>query len=109
VTASPDRTIGARALPYDECCWCGRRWALPRTACPECGTPEPRRRTAAGRGRVTAVTVVHPGSGEPYTLVLVDLDEGVRVMGRAADGVVVGARVEVRFVEGLPSFEIAEG
>lgn len=56
-----------------------------------------------------AVTVVHPGAGEPYPLVLIDLDEGVRVMGRAEPGLVVGSRVEVRFVDGVPSFVDGNG
>ena len=109
MSGRPDRTTGAALLAYDECRSCGRRWALPRTGCPACGTPDPHRRAATGRGLVAAVTVVHPSSGEPYSLILVDLDEGVRVMGRAAPGLVVGARVRAAFPDGVPTYGADDG
>lgn len=92
------------ALSFDECPACGRRWTLPRTGCPACGATGPRRRASAGLGRVAAASVVHPPAGEPYTLVLVDLDEGVRAMGRATARVVVGARVRADLAGGVPTF-----
>jgi uncharacterized OB-fold protein len=60
-------------------------------------------RVSAGRGTVYAVTVAHPrGESEPYNIVLVDLDEGFRMMSSVAGDlpVVIGARVEVRWREG---------
>ena len=111
MTAQPDWTTGAALLVYDECRSCGRCWALPRAGGPACGNPAPRRRAATGRGLLAAVTVVHPWSArsgeqpvEPYSLVLVDLDEGVRMMGRATPGLVVGARVRAEFADGVPIF-----
>jgi uncharacterized protein len=58
-------------------------------------------RVSAGRGTVYAVTVIHPRGGEDYNIVLVDLDEGFRVMATVVEGgpVVIGARVEVRWRE----------
>jgi uncharacterized OB-fold protein len=59
-------------------------------------------RVSAGQGAVYAVTVVHPrGDAEAYNIVLVDLDEGFRMMSTVVgDGpVVIGARVEVRWRE----------
>lgn len=97
-------------LCLDECRGCARRWALPRVACPHCGTPDPRRLPAEGTGTVAALTVVHraPRGGNhpptPFALVLVDLDEGVRVMGRATGVAVVGERVAVGFPDGVPCF-----
>lgn len=88
---------------YDECPSCGLRWTLPRTGCPACGAA-PRRRASSGRGRVAAVSVVHPASGEPYVLVLVDLDEGVRAMGRASTAVPIGCRVRAGGAGGVPTF-----
>ncbi|GAA4910425.1 acyl-CoA-associated DUF35 OB-fold domain-containing protein [Actinomycetospora succinea] len=90
-------------LAYDECPSCGRRWTLPRTGCPSCGA-EPRRCASAGLGTVAAVSVVHPSSGDPYVLVLVDLDDGVRAMGRGAPGLAVGHRVRARPDAGIPTF-----
>lgn len=92
------------ALAYDECAACGARWSLPRTACPHCGASPPRRQESAGSGRVGAVSVVHPASGAPYVLVLVDLDEGVRAMGRGVPGLAVGDRVSAGSADGVPTF-----
>ncbi|MCE3550647.1 OB-fold domain-containing protein [Pseudonocardia sp. RS11V-5] len=105
-----DWTAGEPQVCFDECRSCARRWPLPRAACPHCGTPDPQRRGAAGTGTVAALTVVHrapegaPHPPTPFALVLVDLDEGVRVMGRAAGVSAVGERVAVGFPDGVPSF-----
>jgi uncharacterized OB-fold protein len=49
---------------------------------------------SAGRGAVYSTTVVHRPGEDPYNVCLVDLDEGVRVMGR---------------VEGLPPADVTIG
>jgi uncharacterized OB-fold protein len=52
------------------------------------------------RGVVYATTVVRPRGEEPYNVCLVDLDDGVRVMGRveglAPQDVTIGLRVQGR-------------
>jgi uncharacterized OB-fold protein len=52
------------------------------------------------RGVVYATTVVHRPDEEPYNVCLVDLDDGVRVMGRvegpAPTEVAIGLRVQAR-------------
>jgi len=52
------------------------------------------------RGVVHATTVVRPRGEEPYNVCLVDLDNGVRVMGRveglAPQDVTIGLRVQGR-------------
>ena len=72
-------------------------------------------RVSAGRGTVYAVTVVHPrGEHKAYNIVLVDLDEGFRMMSTVTEGgpAVIGARVEVRWREGedapVPVFAVVE-
>jgi hypothetical protein len=74
-------------------------------------------RVSAGRGTVYATTVVRPRGGEAYNLVLVDLDEGFRMMSRvvgvAPEAVAIGARVALSWEDGddgvpLPVFEVAE-
>jgi uncharacterized OB-fold protein len=54
--------------------------------------------TSAGAGVVYATTVVRRPDEEPYNVCLVDLDEGVRVMGRvegpAPEHVAIGLRVQ---------------
>lgn len=64
-------------------------------------------RVSAGQGTVYAATVAHPrGDSDPYNIVLVDLDEGFRMMsavvGAEGGPVVIGARVEVAWREGDP-------
>ncbi len=54
-----------------------------------------------GAGTVYSVTVISPRDSEPYALVLVDLDEGFRMMSRvvdvAAESVAIGDRVSADF------------
>ncbi|HEX5923111.1 MAG TPA: OB-fold domain-containing protein [Baekduia sp.] len=62
-------------------------------------------RVSAGLGTVYATTVARPrGDGEAYNIVLVDLDEGFRMMsavvGIAPEDVVVGARVRLAWRDG---------
>ena len=101
----PDWTQGAPRLCYDVCAACGATHAFPRPFCPRCGSDQIERREASGFGIVASVTdVARAPSKElkafaPYTLALVDLDVGVRVMGHGEKGLQIGARVNVRFRE----------
>ena len=65
--------------------------------------------TSAGAGVVYATTVVHRPGEDPYNVCLVDLDEGVRAMGRveglSAQDVTIGLRVQARTGEdGVPVY-----
>jgi uncharacterized OB-fold protein len=55
---------------------------------------------SAPTGVVYATTVVHRRGEDPYNVCLVDLDEGVRVMGRVEGleptAVTIGLRVQAR-------------
>jgi len=57
-------------------------------------------RVSAGKGTVHAVTVINPRGEPPYNVVLVDMDEGFRLMSRVedvpADAVRIGMRVRSR-------------
>ena len=99
-----DWTQGAARLVVSTCRACAHRWYLPRDACPSCGDTNVEGNPAAGSGVVAAAATVHrhalaasPDSG-PIGIVLVDLDEGVRVMGRAEPGMTVGAAVRLNFI-----------
>jgi hypothetical protein len=67
-------------------------------------------RVSAGLGTVYATTVARPRGGEAYNLVLVDLDEGFRMMSRvrgvAPEDVAIGTRVQVAWEGELPVFEV---
>ena len=76
-------------------------------------------RVSAGRGTVYSTSVVRPRNAAPYGVVLIDLDEGFRMMSRvvgiAAEDVTIGLRVRLAWEDGadpeappLPVFEAAE-
>jgi uncharacterized OB-fold protein len=76
---------GKLMLPW--CRACERPFWYPRATCPRCLGDTVEWRQASGDGAVYAVSVQHrPGPGRdaadgPYAVALIDLDEGVRVMG----------------------------
>lgn len=93
-------------LRVQRCGACGERRHPPGPACPRCGALEPTYDVVSGRGTVYSY-VVHrhppvPGKELPILLVLVELDEGVRMVGELLDAepedVKIGAPVEVAWV-----------
>ena len=77
----------------------GRAVFYPRVVCPYSGSTELEWRVASGLGTVYATTVTHPfQAGEPYNIVLVDCDEGFRMMSRVEGidpmAVKIGMRVK---------------
>jgi uncharacterized OB-fold protein len=72
------------AAPY--CLRCAAFFFYPRAACPRCWSTDLEWRVLSGRGKVASYTLVErtpPGSPieAPFFVVLVDLDEGIRMMG----------------------------
>jgi uncharacterized OB-fold protein len=92
-------------LRYQACSACQAAQTLARYACRRCGSTRLEWRKAAGRGVVYATTVVSRAPSDdfralvPYTLALVDLEEGARVMGHAAPGIAIGERVLAGYFE----------
>lgn len=84
---------------------CGARHWYPRAHCPRCGSPETEWVHSAGRGRIHSYTTIHRAQQAsfrdrvPYTLALVDLDEGPRILGflDGGAGVTVGTAVTAGF------------
>lgn len=88
------------ALAYQVCESCNRAVFQPRVNCPYCGGVRLQWRTSAGWGRVYSCTEVHSPQGV-YNVVLVDLDEGFRMMSTvlgATPG--IGQRVKGRVEAG---------
>lgn len=91
--------LAAGRLRYQRCEACGNALTGRRYACTRCGSSSLAWCDAAGTGTVYAVSTVHRAPTEafralaPYTLVLVDLDEGPRMMAHGAPGLAIGARV----------------
>src|ERR687886_2653007 len=89
-------------LGYQRCADCADAVFYPRVLCPVCGSGALEWRESAGRGTVYATTAMYSRNRDPRNVVLVDLDEGFRMMSRVedvpAEEVEIGARVrfEVR-------------
>jgi uncharacterized OB-fold protein len=96
----------------------GRHVFYPRVAEPVTGARDLEWVPASGLGTVHAVTVMRPKPPQqPYNVVLVDLDEGPRMMSRvegvAPEAVRIGMRVRARIAmqddKPLVVFDVAEG
>ena len=82
-------------LLIPHCNACGSAFWYPRATCPVCLSEDLDWRVSAGTGEVHAVSVMARGD-DPYAVVLVDLDEGVRLMSNTTvPDVEVGARVRL--------------
>ena len=92
-------------LRYQRCQGCGRLQFYPRPFCAVCGERSLSWLVSAGFGTVysRAEIIRSPfaafDSLAPYTMALIDLDEGVRMMGHAAPNVAIGNRVTTAFRE----------
>jgi uncharacterized OB-fold protein len=97
------RDADENRLAYQECQDCGKRIAFVRPFCCRCGSASLAWKAAAGEGRVVAHTVLHRAPTAdykprlPYAVALVDLAEGLRVMGHAAPDLRVGDQVRLSF------------
>jgi uncharacterized protein len=106
-----------RRLVMQRCTACEQVVWYPRHTCPGCGGSDLAWEELAGTGTIHAVSVHHrsplPALADrtPYAVVLVDLDEGARLMSNVFGAVPeVGARVRVTWeplADGrhLPLFE----
>ena len=100
-------------LTFQKCAKCGTIRHYPRPACDRCTSMDVTWVDASGRGKVHSWTVAHHAfhhglkADVPYTMVTVDMEEGVRMQAqlrgrdgspiRDAAGVQIGTPVEVRF------------
>ena len=94
------RHLKSGVLVFQRCAGCGAALFYPRVLCPACGSADLAWETSSGRGVVYATTAVYRREGDPYNVVLVDLEEGFRMMSRIegvpAERVEVGTRVKLR-------------
>jgi len=107
----------AGELRYQRCSTCAALQPYPRAFCLRCGATVMEWRAATGKGTVYALTRVERAPSDefralaPYVIVLVDLDEGYRMMAHSVPGLAIGDRVRVCFFEHggrhLPRFEAA--
>ncbi|MCR2799328.1 zinc ribbon domain-containing protein [Microbacterium sp. zg-Y818] len=116
---APWATFAARRaegrIPFQHCWSCERAVFYPRVLCPHCGSVELEWRDSAGVGVVYSATYLPARDGGGRHVLLVDLDEGFRVMGSATDDAgayAIGSRVrgavDVGNPEAEPRFVFAE-
>src|SRR5512146_1998020 len=95
----------AGELRYQRCGDCAAVQMHARAHCQRCGGADLQWRAAKGTGTVYAQTSVERAPTEdfralaPYVILLVDLDEGCRMMAHGARGLAIGERVRVHFFE----------
>lgn len=86
--------LEAGRLELPRCITCQRTFFPPQATCPFCGSPEWERIEASGRGHLYSWVIAHKpfdanfAKDVPYTIVAVELDEGVRLLGRCRGDVV---------------------
>jgi hypothetical protein len=102
IQARHQQALDQGSFLIQRCGACQNHIYFPRVLCPHCGAADPELVVPGGGGTVHAVTTVKrkPDAGGDYNVCLVDLDEGVRLMGRveglAPAAVTIGLRVRAR-------------
>lgn len=106
---------GEGRLLYQRCPACGHRQFYPRAACTACGA-DPEWAEASGRGEVHTFTIVRqfgapPFKDElPYVVAMIELEEGVRMMGNVTgcdvEAVRIGMPVEAYAVLAAPGIGV---
>lgn len=111
--------LNAGRFLIQRCGGCDRHIYYPREVCPHCGSDALHLVPPRGTGTVYATTTVRrkAEAGGDYNVVLIDLDEGVRLMSRvegvAPADVTIGQRVQARVAVkegvGLVVFDVVAG
>ncbi len=101
-TARPFYEAASRGdLLYQQCPTCEHRQFYPRAVCTACGA-DPEWATASGRGSVYTFTIVRQNYAKgfkdelPYAVAMVELEEGVKMLGRLTDCAVEDVRVGMK-------------
>jgi uncharacterized OB-fold protein len=103
--------INRHELVFQRCKECGAWRHPPRPVCPKCRSFEKDWAPSTGKGTVYSCVTYqespHPGFKAPYSVVLVEMEEGVRLVSNMVDikseEISIGMPVEVVFED------IAEG
>lgn len=114
--------IKSHQILVQKCSSCGLLRFYPRILCPECLSDQFQWIPCSGKGRIYSHTTVYrpplPAFEEfvPYTIALIDLEEGIRILSRVEgdpDSIAIGVRVSVLFEDfsgeiALPKFKLAD-
>lgn len=82
-----------------ECTQCEKKFAQQKWICPKCKNTEFHIKEVRGEGKVFSFTTIHVSSQEfshltPYSVALVDLQDGVRLTGRIMEKVEINDKVK---------------
>jgi uncharacterized OB-fold protein len=95
------------ALRFLRCDACHQAIFFPRVLCPHCGSSALHWEESGGDGVVYSVTEIAPSERDPYNIVLIDLDDGFRILSTVLDSTpTIGMRV--RFAREESSVEFSE-
>lgn len=92
-------------IRFQQCTACGQAQIFAHDACTHCASDQLVWKTSTGHGCVFAVTIVSRAPSDafralaPYTLVVVEMQEGARVMGHAQAGIKIGDQVIAEYFE----------
>ena len=84
--------LDSGVLRFQLCECCGHRWLPPREECPQCLRSNYRWEAALGTGRVISWVIFHRAYDPdftdqvPYNVILVELDEGPRLLSNLVAG-----------------------
>ena len=102
---SADWTRGAEAIVYQSCRACAARQYFRRCFCAACGSSDLTEHRASGAGIVYATSLVcraatpETRAHVPYNILLVDADEGFRMMAHGDNHLAIGDKVTARFTQ----------
>lgn len=104
--------LNKREVLIQKCSSCGKLRHPPGPMCPSCRSLDWHTIKAGGKGTIHSFTIIHqpklPGFDYPLPVVLVDLEEGVRLLANLIDAdpaeVAVGRAITLDFVEAAPDF-----
>ena len=75
-------------LRLQQCSGCSHTYFPPRPFCPDCGSRDVNVIKASGKGRLFSYIINHlpaPGMKPPFTVAVVELEEGPRMMSNILD------------------------
>jgi uncharacterized protein len=118
MTKPADWTTGHEVVLYQSCGGCGKAQYFRRGFCAACGSADLAEKRASGKGTVYATSIVTRAATPetrahvPYNIVLVDTEEGFRMMAHGANDLRIGDSVTARFAQFagrlVPYFEKAQ-
>jgi uncharacterized OB-fold protein len=103
VSPVADWTTGKQSIAFQVCGACRHVWYFRRGFCPDCGSDFVTTSQASGEGTVFAISIVtRAATAEarahvPYAVVLVDANEGFRMMGHGERDLKIGDKVKASY------------